>query len=197
MVAHRQSEYMSVEEWRELERNSHNAKHEYIDGQVYLMAGGTADHARIGSNVVRALEDTLGDSPCNVYNSDLSVRISEMCYTYPDASVTCDERDQGHSYTIQSPRLIVEVLSDTTEAYDRGKKFALYRQCPTIEEYVLISTDQQAVEVFHRTSESWMVYHARIYGPSDTIELASINVSFPVAALYRRTTVKEAPDNIA
>lgn len=175
---------MSVEEWRELERNSHDAKHEYIDGQVYFMARGTADHARIGSNVVHALEDALGDSPCNVYNSDLSVRISETRYTYPDASVTCDERDQGHSYMLQSPRLIVEVLSDTTEAYDRGKKFALYRQWPTLEEYVLISTDQQSIEVFHRMPEGWMVYQARIYGPSDTVELASINASFPVAALY-------------
>jgi|SRR5712692_1949873 len=88
----------------------------------------------------------------------------------------------------------IEVLSESTEAYDRGKKFALYRQCPTIEEYVLIATDHQAVEVFHRTPEGWAAYHARVFGPGDTIELASIGVQFPLATLYRRTTVGEMLD---
>ncbi len=195
MVAQREPRLLTVDEWRELEQSSRDAKHEYIDGRVYLMSGGTANHARIGSNVVRALEDALGDSPCNVYNSDLSVRLSDTRYTYPDASVTCDERDQGDIDTVQSPRLIVEVLSDSTEAYNRGKKFALYRQCPTIEEYVLIATEHQSVEVFHRTPEGWTAYHARVYGPGDTVELTSIGIQFPLAALYRRTTVKESLDD--
>jgi len=186
---------MTIDEWRELVRKSHDVKYEYIDGQVYLMSGGTANHARIGSNVVRALEDALGEGPYNVYNSDLSVRLSETRYAFPDASVTCDERDQGEEDMVQSPRLIVEVLSDSTEAYDRGKKFALYRQCPTIEEYVLIATDHQAVEVFHRTPEGWSAYHARLYGSGDTIELTSLKTQFPLAALYRRTTVKEVLDD--
>ena len=192
MVAQREPRYMTVEEWRELERSSHDAKHEYIDGQVYLMAGGNANHARISSNALRLLEDALGDSLCNVYNSDLSVRLSPTRYTYPDVSVTCDDRDQGEIDMVQSPRLIVEVLSESTEAYDRGKKFALYRQCPTIEEYVLICTDHQAVEVFHRTVEGWMVYQARVYGPDDIVQLTSIGVQFPLSALYRRTTIREA-----
>jgi len=192
MVAQREPRYMTIEEWRELERSSHDTKHEYIDGQVYLMAGGNANHARIASNTLRLIEDALGDSPCNVYNSDLSVRLSPTRYTYPDVSVTCDERDQGEIDMVQSPRLIVEVLSESTEAYNRGKKFALYRQCPTIEEYVLICTDHQAVEVFHRTAEGWMIYQARVYGPGDTIQLTSIGVQFPLSALYRRTTIREA-----
>ena len=195
MVAQRLSQHMTVEEWRELLLNSHGVKYEYIDGRVYSMSGGTANHARIGSNVVRVLEDALGDSPCSVYNSDLSVRLSETRYTFPDASVTCDERDQGEEDMVQSPRLIVEVLSDSKEANDRGKKFALYRQCLTIEEYVLIATDHQAVEVFHRTPEGWSAYHARLYGPGDTVEIASLNIHFPLASLYRRTTVKESLDN--
>lgn len=194
MVAQREPRSMTVDEWRELERASPDVKYEYIDGRVYLMSGGTANHARIGSNAVRALEDALGDSPCNVYNSDLGVRLSETRYTYPDASVTCDKRDQGDTDMVQSPRLILDVLSESTEAYDRGKKFALYRQCPTIEEYVLIATDLQSVEVFHRTPEGWVAYHARVYGPGDTIELASIGVQFPLSVLYRRTTVRESLD---
>jgi Uma2 family endonuclease len=195
MVAKREPQHMTVDEWRELERANPDAKYEYIDGWVYLMSGGTANHARICSNAVRTLEDTLGDSPCNVYNSDLRVRLSETRYTYPDASVTCDERDQGDIDMVQSPRLILEVLSDSTEAYDRGKKFAFYRQCPTIEEYVLVATDRQSVEVFHRTPQGWAAYHARLYGPGDTIELASINVRFPLALLYRRTIVRESFDD--
>ena len=191
MVAQREPRYLTIDEWRELERSSHDAKHEYIDGQVYLMPGGNANHARIASNTLRAIEDALGDSPRNVYNSDLSVRLSETRYTYPDVSVTCDQGDQGDRDMVQSPRLIIEVLSESTEAYNRGKKFALYRECPTIEEYVLIATDHQAVEVFQRTSDGWMVYHAHIYGPGDIIELASIGVQFPLATLYMRTTVRE------
>lgn len=187
------SQFMSVDEWRTLERNSYDAKHEYIDGQVYLMAGGTSVHARIGSNTVRALEDALGNNPCNAYNSDLAVRLSPTRYAYPDATVTCDERDQPSPYEtdIQSPRVIVEVLSNSTEAeaYERGQKFALYRACPTVQEYVLIATRYQAVEVYRRTAQGWTMY--QVYGPGDDIELASIKVSFPLAALYRRTTVAE------
>ncbi len=111
MVAQRLPQHMSVDEWRELMFNSH-LKYEYIDGRVYLMSGGTANHARIGINVVRVLEDALGNGPCNVYNSDLSVRLSETRYTFPDATVTCDEHDQGEEDMVQSPRLIVGVLSD-------------------------------------------------------------------------------------
>lgn len=119
------------------------------------------------------------------------MRLSEARYTLPDASVTYDEQDQGEIDMVLSPKVIVEVLSDSTEAYDRGKKFAFCRQCPTIEEYVLISTDNQTVEVFHRIAEGWMEYHARVYGPGDTVELASLGIQFSLAALYRRTTVKE------
>lgn len=192
MVAKRELRPMTIDEWHELERANLDTKYEYVDGWVYLMSGGTANHARICINAVRALEDAMGNSVCNVYNSDIRVRLSETRYVYPDATVTCDERDQGDIDMVHSPRLILEVLSDSTEAYDRGKKFAYYRQCPTVEEYVLIATDRQAVEVFHRTSQGWAAYHARLYGPGDMITLVSINVQFPLDALYRRSTVRES-----
>ncbi len=151
MVAQREPQHMTVDEWRELERTSHDIKHEYIDGQVYAMSGGSLAHGRIGSNVVRTLEDALATAgkPCDVYNSDVAARLSPRRYTYPDASVTCDERDRSapDKTEVQAPRLIVEVLSDSTEAYDRGRKFGLYRACPTVQEYVLVATKYQAVEV--------------------------------------------------
>ena len=121
MGARGESRYVSVDEWRSLNRDAQTVRYEYIDGRIYMMAGGTANHSRISINVVRAIEDALGDSSCNVYNSDLSVRLSETRYTLPDASVTCSEQDQGEIDMVLSPKVIVEVLSESTEAYDRGK----------------------------------------------------------------------------
>lgn len=196
MVAQPSPRGMSVDEWRELERTSHDIKHEYIDGQVYAMSGGSLAHGSIGSNMVRTLQDALRAArrPCYVYNSDVAVRISSSRYTYPDASVTCDERDRPtpDKTEVQSPRLIVEVLSDSTEAFDRGRKFGMYRACPTIEEYVLIATRYQAVEVYRRTLKNW-TYDA--YGPNDEIELSSLAINISVAALYRDSGVPAAIDD--
>lgn len=192
MVTKREPRPMTIEEWHALERANPDVKYEYIDGWVYMMSGGTANHVRICINAIRAIEDALGNSLCNVYNSDIRVRLSETKYVYPDVTVTCDSGDQGEIDMVQSPRLILEVLSDSTEAYDRGKKFAYCRQCPTIEEYVLVATDRQSVEVFHRTSHGWAAYHARLYGPGDMITLVSINIQFSLDALYRRSTVRES-----
>lgn len=188
-----QPRFMTVDQWHELERHSHDVKHEYINGRVYAMAGGSRAHGRISSNVVRTLEDALDESPCNVYNSAVAARLSPTCYTYPDATVTCDECDQAtpDETEIQSPRVVIEVLSDSTEAYNRGDKFALYRACPTVQEYMLIATKYQAVKVFHRTLKGWE-YQA--YELGNDVELASIGVRFPVAALYKRTTVPETLD---
>jgi Uma2 family endonuclease len=186
MVAQPSRQYMTVEEWRELQRTSHNVKYEYLDGQVYAMAGGTLDHGRIGLNVGSILTDKLDGSPCRVYNSDVAVRLSPTYYTLPDATVTCDERDRGRVTEIQSPRVIVEVLSDSTEARDRGEKFMRSRQRPTLQEYVLVSTEYQVVEVYRRTLEGWMLH---TFEAGDTVELTSIGVSFPLAALYRYTDV--------
>jgi Uma2 family endonuclease len=188
MVAQPSWRHMTVEEWRELQRTSHDVKYEYLDGQVYAMAGGTLDHGRIGLNVGSILTDKLDGSPCRVYNSDVAVRLSSKYYTLPDATVTCDERDRGRVTEIQSPRVIVEVLSDSTEARDRGEKFMRSRQHPMVREYVLVSTQYQAVEVYRRTPEGWMLH---TYGSGDTVELTSIGISFPLAALYKYTDVPE------
>lgn len=187
---------MTVDEWRILERTSHDVKHEYIDGHVYAMSGGSLSHGRIGSNAVRALEDALAaaDRPCNVYNSDVAARLSPRRYTYPDASVTCDDRDRPtrDKAEIETPRLIVEVLSDSTEAYDRGRKFSYYRACPHVQEYVLIATRYQAVEVYRRAAQEW-AFHA--YERGEEIELESIAARIPVDALYRGAGVTEETDD--
>ncbi len=196
MVAQRSLPRMSVDEWRELERTSHDIKHEYIDGQVYAMSGGSLAHSRVGLNVCIALEGALAAAgkSCYVYNSVAAARLSSKRYTYPDALVTCDECDQPtpDKTEVQFPHTIVEVLSESTEVYDRGKKFGLYRACPHIQEYVLIETKYQAIEVYCRTSQIWTY---QVYGPGDEVELTSIGVRLPVAALYRNAGIPEVTDD--
>jgi Uma2 family endonuclease len=195
MVAQRFPHSMSVDEWRELERSSHDVKHEYINGQVHAISGGSLAHSRISLNVCNALEAALeaAGKPCLVYNSDAATRLSPGRYTYPDASVTCDEGDQStpDKTEVQVPRVIVEVLSDSTEAYDRGRKFGYYRACLHVQEYVLIATKYQLIEVYRRMSPRW-TYDA--YGPNDEVELMSIDVRLPVALLYRNAGVAEGMD---
>ena len=195
MVAQPSQQRMSVDEWRALERTSHDVKHEYIDGRVYAMSDGSLNHSRIGINTCLALENALlaAGKQCYVYNSDAAARISSKRYTYPDASVTCNEQDQPtEKREIQFPRLIVEVLSESTEAYDRGKKFGYYQACPHIQEYVLIDTEYQAIEVFRRTSQLW-TYQA--YGPADEIELTSLDIRVSFEAFYRNSGVVEEMDD--
>ncbi|HYU75477.1 MAG TPA: Uma2 family endonuclease [Ktedonobacteraceae bacterium] len=184
---------MTVEDYFELDRTSTETRYEYIDGYVRMPAGGTANHATIGVNVTSTLRRLLRGSPCRVYNSDLRVRISETRYVYPDASVSCDERDRGQSDMVRSPRLIVEVLSPGTEAYDRGRKFAYYRERPTIQEYVLIDTQRQAVEVFRREKNSFWTFHA--FGPGDEVELVSVHVRVPVDDIYEDVIVPPEHDD--
>ncbi len=187
------SNYMTVDEWRELQRTSSDVKYEYFDGQVYAMAGRTLDHSSMGINACSILRDKLAEkgSLCRVYNSDAAVRLSRAYFTRPDATVTCDERDGGRILEIRSPRVILEVLSDSTEARDRGEKFRRSREHPAVQEYVLVSTKCQFVELYRRSPQGWILH---TYGPDDTVELTSLDISFPVAALYKYTDVPETLD---
>jgi Uma2 family endonuclease len=182
MAAHPRGLYMSVEEYLELDSNSLEGRYEYIDGYVYMLAGGTADHSTISMNMTSTLRRLLHGSSCRVYNTDVRVRLSKRRYVYPDASVTCDPRERGKITTIEKPRLVVEILSSSTEAYDRGRKFSFYRECPSIQEYVLVSTEIQAVEVFRRESENLWTLHP--FGPGYVVELTSLEIRFPIEAIY-------------
>jgi Uma2 family endonuclease len=172
---------MSEEEYLELDRNSVDVRYEYYNGHVRMLAGGSIDHATIGANVISILRGLLRGSSCRVLTSDARVRLPAKL-VYPDVSVSCDERDRGRIDIVQYPRLIVEVLSPSTEAFDRGQKFAYYRECTTIQEYVLIDSQRPAVEVFKRERNSFWTYHA--FEPGEDVELASIDVRFPVDAVY-------------
>ncbi|HEY9825449.1 MAG TPA: Uma2 family endonuclease [Stenomitos sp.] len=159
-------------------------KHEYIDGQVYAMSGGTKNHSLISVRLITLFSNHLDGSGCETANSDLKVNIVETSnYTYPDISVTCDERDKAATQYISYPCLIVEVLSGATEAYDRGGKFRLYRKNPVLQDYLLVSSTKIEMDLYHKKDTGeWIIIN---YKQGDTVELKSINLSFPIEQVYR------------
>lgn len=189
MVAQPHRRHMSVEDYLTLDRSSEGVRYEYIDGNAYMLAGGSANHSLISSNLIRELSLALRGSSCLVYTSDMRVRLSEQCYVYPDVVVSCDPRDRGSVEALQYPRLIVEVLSPSTEAYDRGKKFGFYRTCPSIKEYVLVDSLQPSVEIYRHEQGAFWVLHP--LGMSDQVELRSLGISFPVATIYENILFPE------
>jgi len=186
MVAQPYRTSMSVEQYLALDRTSTDVRYEYIDGYAIMMAVGTLDHSTISINLTSLLRSHLRGGPCHVYNTDARVRLSETRYVYPDASISCDERDRGKIDTITFPRIVFEVLSPSTEAYDRGQKFIYYRTCPTIEEYVMIDSQRQAVDVYRRATKNLWALH--IFGPGDIVELTTLTISFPISSLYEDVT---------
>jgi len=174
---------MSVEEYLQFDRSSTDARYEYSDGHVTMVASSTLDHSKICFNVVRALYEILRDSDCRVFSSDARVCLSKTHYVYPDVTVSCDGRDGGQIDIIQYPRLVVEVLSADTEGYDRGRKFAHYQQCSSIQEYMLVNTEEQAVEVYRREKDGHWIY--QLFRPNSYIELLNLGVSIPIAAIYQ------------
>lgn len=177
---------MTVEEYLELDRNSLDVRYEYIDGHVRMFEGGTLDHSTIEVNLISILRDFLRGSACRVFTSDARVRLSESRYVYPDVTVSCDDQDQGRTDIVQSPRLVVEILSPGTEAYDRGRKFVYYRQCATIQEYMMIDSQLPLIEIFRREKNDLWVLHT--FGLQDIVELTSINVRFPASDVYEGVT---------
>jgi Uma2 family endonuclease len=159
-------------------------KHEYIDGQVYAMSGGSVNHGRIAIRFTAMFDTHLENSGCITGNSDIKINIVESKnYTYPDASVTCDDRDKTTPQYFTYPCLIVEVLSSSTEAYDRGGKFRIYRNNPVLKDYLLVSSTTIEIDLYHKNDTGeWVIIN---YKEGDTVELKSINLSFEIEQVYR------------
>ncbi|MDY7014200.1 MAG: Uma2 family endonuclease [Cyanobacteriota bacterium] len=174
--------YLSPEAYLEAEKNSPQ-KHEYIQGQIYAMAGASDAHVTITANVVALLRNHIRGTNCRVYMTDMKAKIESLnIFYYPDVMVTCDQRDRNFDYYKRYPCLIVEVLSDTTEAFDRGDKFADYSELETLTEYVLINQKRLRVERFCRDAAGqWILYR---YKEGDELNLESIDFRCPVAAVY-------------
>ncbi len=157
-------------------------RHEYVAGEVFAMAGATEEHATIAGNLFALLHAQVRGGPCRVYIADMKLRVEAAdAFFYPDVFVTCDARDTSESLAKRHPSLICEVLSESTEAYDRGGKFAAYRTLETLSEYLLIDSRSRSVEVFRRQPDGWLLAPV---APDGQLELMSLGFRCTVDALY-------------
>ncbi len=176
---------MTPEEYLAYDRASEE-RHEYVDGEIFAMSGGTREHSLIGQNVTRELGSALLDRPCEVHGSDLRIKTPSAKYHYADAFVLCGPavfEDETRDVVL-NPKAIVEVLSDSTERYDRGDKFASYRSVATFIDYVLVSQTSVLVEHFHRLPDGTWLYRA--LGPGEQLALPSLGCEIPVDRLYHK-----------
>jgi Uma2 family endonuclease len=174
--------YISPAEYLDIEHQS-DIRHEYRRGLVYAMAGGTDNHDRLTFNLLKLIDDHLGSlTDCRFYSGNVKVNYLDEFYYYPDAFVTCDPRDRRDRYIKRYPKLIAEVLSPSTETFDRGEKFSDYQAMASLEEYLLISQDQQQVECRRRIGNTW---ETTVYRAGERVELNSLGLDFDMADLYR------------
>ncbi len=183
MVAVTDRLLMSYEEYLAWE-SIQEMRHEYVDGEVIAMASGTRNHNRVSGNIFKILDAALSDRQCEVYIADVKVQVEpNRKYFYPDVVVTCDERDRDPQL-ILFPCLIIEVLSPSTEAYDRGFKFSQYRQFNSLQEYVLVQIEQPILEVFQRSQDGKWWFSE--YALGDRLFLKSLNLEILVDDLYKQ-----------
>lgn len=181
-------EYLEIEE-KAAERS------EFFRGEMFAMSGSSIEHVDILFELSRAVGSRLDPRGCQAYGSDLRVKVTTVgLYTYPDLTIVCGKRELlgvGKTATLLNPTVIVEVLSPSTEAYDRGKKFQLYQELESLRQYVLVSQETPLVETFTReASGKWMLTTAKGLGASFRIEPAGIEI--PLAEVYRRITFEAA-----
>lgn len=173
---------MTVEEYLEWESRQ-EVRHEYVNGEVLAMTGGTIPHNDIALNLYSALRPPLRSRGCRINVSDVKVQVSpDSPYYYPDVIVSCDARDLNARKFIQSPKLIVEVLSPSTEARDRGEKFIYYQTLPSLQEYILIDAEKIAVECFRRGEGRMWLYSPYTIG--DVVSFQSLEFECPIKLLY-------------
>ena len=195
---------MSEDKYHELEQLSPERKYEYINGVAYMMSGGSIEHDQIIFNVRSALARQLRSGPCRAFGVDVQVLLGKKAngrkhFVYPDATVSCETADQRRGNTqVKSPRVVVEVLSPSTEARDRGIKFKAYQNCPTIQEIVLVNQFSPYVEVWQRNEENpdnpkaWHYCH---YREDETVELASLNIQITMAEIYQDLNFEQGEEN--
>jgi Uma2 family endonuclease len=163
---------------------SSNVKHEYLDGKIYAMAGGSPEHAALAAAVIGLLFPQLRDGRCRAHDADLRVRVPATgLHTYPDVTVICGPRevDTRDAHAVNSPTLIVEVLSPSTQEYDRGEKFEHYERLPSLKQYVLVDASERTVEVRTRTESGWSRAGLR---DGEVAKLESIGATLDVRELF-------------
>ena len=158
-------------------------RHEFVDGEIFAMVGVTRQHATVAGNLFTALKQHLKGTPCRVYMADMKVKLQTAnAFFYPDVFVTCSEQDHQAELFMSEPRLIVEVLSESTEAYDRGDKFEKYRQLASFQEYVLINPIKRKVDSFRLDNTGhWVLYE---FDGDTPVEFDSVGLVLDSTVLY-------------
>ena len=186
--------HLSFDEWLEGERASLEGRSEYVAGEVFAMTGASVEHNAIVANIVSELRTQMKGRPCHVYANDLKVRIRTAdAGKYPDLIALCGEHEfqDGRRDVVLNPSLIVEVLSDSTEAYDRGNKFAIYRQIPSLREYLLVSQHRVLVELYSRGDDGrWTL--SDYFALTDSVPLASVGCTLALAEVYDKVELQLA-----
>ena len=175
---------ITPQEYLEQERKA-EYKSEYVNGRIYAMSGGSRQHSVIAVHIGTALDTQFEGRTCDIYNSDVRVKVNETgMYTYPDVSAVCGESvfEDAAVDTLINPILIVEVLSPSTEAYDRGDKFEHYRYISTLQEYVLVTQNRTRVEKYTRQGELWVLTTYR--GLDAVLALESVDCRIPLRKIY-------------
>ena len=158
-------------------------RHDFVDGEVFAMAGAEDRHVTAAGNLYIALRQHLGGSPCRTFMSDMRLHVAAAdSYFYPDILVTCSPLDLASSLVKSDPKLIIEVLSPSTAAYDRGLKFSHYRNLPNLEEYALIDLDTRTTDVYRKGADGFWVLHP--FKRDETVMLASVGLEISVGVMF-------------
>lgn len=185
---------LSVSDYLAGERDG-MVRHEYVSGYAYAITGerpgASARHNRIAGNIFARLNEHLDGDECEPFISDMKIRVAPDLFYYPDVVVTCDD-PVADPYFRTEPRLIVEVLSPTTERTDRHEKLAAYKNCPSVQEYVLVSQDAMMVELHRRTGETWQT--DIFTEPSEQCAFASVGLTMKLSDIYRNVRLDEATE---
>ena len=183
---------ITPEEYLEREAQA-EYKSEYHDGEIFALAGGSANHNLITGNIYAALRQMLSQRPCRTFINDMRLNVKQSgLYTYPDVMVICGKTEfaPGRDDTVTNPIVIVEVWSDSTKAYDRGEKFAMYRQIPTLQEYVMIDQSQFYVEHSRRDGNFWVL--ETLDAMDAILVLPSLQCEMPLATIYEKVEWQSA-----
>ncbi len=175
-------------------------RHEYFQGEVFAMAGVTENHITVALNAAVALRSHLKGTPCKVFISDMRVQVEAVdAYFYPDVVVRCQPKpaDSGQAVSMDAPILIVEVLSNSTATWDRGGKFAAYRQLPSLQEYVLIDPQAQTVELYRRNAAQRFELYAWDVRNPGPCEFASVGLQWPLADVFEGVELAQPADAAA
>ena len=179
-----EQEYLQGEEVAEF-------KHEYLNGEVWAMVGASDNHVTIAGNLFYQLKQKLNDKPCRSYISDMKVKVEQAnAFFYPDVFVTCEQKDKQNTHYKEHPVFIAEILSPSTEAYDRGDKFKFYRQLPSLQEYWLIDAQKTSIDCFSRQSnDTWVLHNVSLRQENSLIQVLDIELS--VDEIYEDTPTKQ------